>query len=229
MNHVLCRPQEVLRTSSLLAAACALLVGPPAFGQILSDPIDDFLATFTGPQSPDLDVLSVSATFTSSGVTLTSTQSGDIGTTPTALYLWGVDRGSGTDRLISSGPPAVGAADILLDVVRLEPNGGGRVVLFPSIGAPITTLLDPSMITIAGRNHLRVRRLRPHAVDRPSGSRLHIRLLDAFGVRRRQPDLHRRPSPRRSQLRRRGGARTHLMDSLGTRVRYRGLPRSAQP
>jgi hypothetical protein len=145
------RRPRAARPAILLAAAGALLAVAPASAAPFLDPAGDFLPTFTGPQNADLDVLSVAATYNGVGVTLVSTQSGAIGTTLPALFLWGVNRGSGTDRLISSGPPPVGPPDILLDtVVRIEPNGGGRVVQFPTVGVPITTLIDPSLITISG-------------------------------------------------------------------------------
>jgi hypothetical protein len=48
-----------------------------------------------------------------------------------------VNRGSGTDRLVTSGPPAVGDSSILLDaVVRFDFDGSGRVVTFASATSP---------------------------------------------------------------------------------------------
>jgi hypothetical protein len=137
----------------ILAAALtmATLVATPLGATTFADPSGDFLATYTGPANADLDILSGSAVFTSKDLLLSSTMSGPIGTTPGSTFLWGVDRGSGTDRLITSGPPAVGTPDMLLDaIVRLEASGVGRVVLFPTVGLPVTTLLDPSLITISG-------------------------------------------------------------------------------
>ena len=132
-------------------AAAALALGSVSADAQVTDPAGDFLSTYTGPQNGDLDALSLSVTFTQSGVTLTSTVNGAIGSTIGSAFIWGIDRGSGTDRLITSGPPAVGPADLLLDaVVRLESGGGGRVMTFPTVGAPITTLLDPSTIFISG-------------------------------------------------------------------------------
>jgi hypothetical protein len=116
-----------------------------------SDPNGDFLATYAGPHNDDLDILSGSATFDSNYLLLSSTMNGPIGTTSGSLFLWGVDRGSGTDRLITSGPPAVGTPDMLLDaIVRFDASGSGLVLTFPTSGPPVTTLLDPSLITISG-------------------------------------------------------------------------------
>lgn len=135
----------------LYVAVAALAFGSASAHAAVTDPAGDFLATYTGPQNGDLDALALSVTFSSSGVTLSSAVNGTIGTTPGSAFIWGVDRGSGTDRLITSGPPAVGPADLLLDaVVRLESGGAGRVMTFPTVGPPVTTLLDPSTIMISG-------------------------------------------------------------------------------
>lgn len=138
-----------LKAALSLVALVSLPVAVSA--ATVSDPQGDFLATYTGPQNADLDVISASAQYTNDYLFLSSTMNGAIGTTNGSLFLWGVNRGSGTDRLITSGPPAVGTPTILLDsVVRFEANGTGRVVNFPAMGVPVTTLLDPSLITISG-------------------------------------------------------------------------------
>jgi hypothetical protein len=141
-----------LRIPALVTALTgAALVATPLHATNFADPHGDLLATYTGPPDGDLDILSGSAEFTSDDLLLSSTMNGPIGTTAGSLFLWGVDRGSGTDRLITSGPPAVGTPDMLLDaIVALLANGTGRVVTFPTMGAPVTTPLDPSLITISG-------------------------------------------------------------------------------
>jgi hypothetical protein len=141
-----------LRTATLATALiAAAVVATPLHATNFVDPQGDLLATYTGPQDSDLDILSGSAEFTSDDLLLSSTMSGPIGTTAGSLFLWGVDRGSGTDRLITSGPPAVGTPSMLLDaIVALLANGTGRVVTFPAMGAPVTTPLDPALITISG-------------------------------------------------------------------------------
>ena len=140
------------RLATLAAALMtATLVSTPINAAVFSDPAGDFLGTFVGPQNGDLDILSGSAGFTSDDLLLSSTMSGAIGTTSGSAFIWGIDRGSGTDRLITSGPPAVGTPDILMDaIVRLQADGAGAVLTFPTMGAPVTTLLDPSAITISG-------------------------------------------------------------------------------
>jgi hypothetical protein len=145
------KEDEMNKQSLFIAAAVLAFASASARADTITDPQGDFLPTYVGPQNGDLDAIALSVTFTSTGVTLTSTVNGTIGATAGSAFIWGVDRGSGTDRLITSGPPAVGPADLLLDaVVRLESGGGGRVMTFPTSGSPVTTLLDPSIIYISG-------------------------------------------------------------------------------
>jgi hypothetical protein len=141
-----------IRNLTLAAVlATTTLFGAPVNATTFTDPLGDFLGTFTGPQNGDLDVLSGSADFNAVDLLLSSTMNGAIGTTTGSLFVWGINRGAGTDRLITAGPPAVGAPDILMDaVVALNADGTGRVVTFPTMGAPVTTVLDPSLISISG-------------------------------------------------------------------------------
>jgi len=106
---------------------------------VFTDPVGDFLVPgYTGPQNSDVDIVSGSVTYTPNHVQLSLTLDGAVGnSTATPYYLFGVNRGSGTDRLVTSGPPAVGDSSILLDaVVRFDFDGSGRVVTFASATSP---------------------------------------------------------------------------------------------
>ncbi len=141
-----------MKSRSFIAAATLALglAANPAAAAFV-DPTGDYLASFAGPQNADLDILSGSATYNDNDLFLTLTLNGAFGTTAGSAFLWGVDRGSGLPRLVTSGPPAVGPNSVLLDaVVRFDADGSGRVVTFPVVGAPTTVLLSPSAITIAG-------------------------------------------------------------------------------
>lgn len=137
------------RTAWRATAALALGLAMSAPGTVSAmtfvDPVGDFLVPgYTGPQNSDLDIVSGSATYTPDHLALSLTVNGPIGSaTATPYYLWGVNRGSGTDRLVTSGPPAVGDSSILLDtVVRFDFDGNGRVVTFASaVSPPVVTLL----------------------------------------------------------------------------------------
>jgi PEP-CTERM motif len=155
-----CNPDASKRASRpgalAAAAALAVVVAAPATVSATTfvDPAGDFLvATYTGPQNSDLDIVAGSATYTSTHLRLSLTMNGAIGSsTATPYYLWGVNRGSGTDRLLTSGPPPIGPPDILFDaVVRLDFDGNGRVVTFTSaVSPPAITLLAPSVVKISG-------------------------------------------------------------------------------
>ena len=88
----------------------------------INDARGDFLASFAGPNNPDLDVVSAEVSFDGSDFVFESTSAGSIGMTPGALFVWGVDRGAGTARF---GPLAPG---VMFDlVVIVQPDGTSRV------------------------------------------------------------------------------------------------------
>jgi hypothetical protein len=130
-----------------VAGVLALALGPAGAQAAIVDPVGDFLSVYTGPQNGDLDVTSVAARITGPGeVVLTGTHAGAIGTTPGAVYVWGIDRGGGDDILADLDPPA-GAGVTFNAVVVLDP-AGPSFVLSPLTGAPV--FLDPSAVTISG-------------------------------------------------------------------------------
>lgn len=114
-----------LRPTWLLAMAAAAPLSALAFDGITDRP-GDFLATFAGSTaSTDLDVIAATVTYNPSTniFTLSSTQSGPVGLTPTGLYVWGVNRGAGT-----AGFAANGLNGVLFDrVVILRPDGTGAI------------------------------------------------------------------------------------------------------
>lgn len=107
----------------------------------VADPAGDFLSTFAGQQSStDLDILSVSAEYIEASDTfiLSSTSAGDIGLTPKGLFVWGVNRGTGSASFAANGLPGV-----LFDlVVLLRPDGTG------SVGG---TALPSGSVTVSGK------------------------------------------------------------------------------
>lgn len=84
--------------ASLAALAAALVVG--ADGALAqghaTDPANDYLPTYTGPHTADLDVLDVWFTLDGNGFHLRSRQAGPIDPASGHLFVWGVDRGQGT-------------------------------------------------------------------------------------------------------------------------------------
>lgn len=111
------------------ASAALALLGLPLASHALNsinDPKGDFLGTFGGSTtSADLDVLSATVTYNASTdfFTLSATMDGNIGSTATSLYVWGVNRGAGT-----AGFAANGITGVRFDrVILLNANGTGTV------------------------------------------------------------------------------------------------------
>ncbi|WP_205702752.1 PEP-CTERM sorting domain-containing protein [Rubrivivax rivuli] len=126
--------------SGMALAAVALLGSGSAQAVSITDPVGDFLPTFAGSVlSADLDVIDATVTYnpTTNIFTLSSTQAGAVGLTPTGTYIWGVNRGAGVATFAS-----IGITGVRFDAtVRLNPNGTG------SIGA---TALPPGAVTVSG-------------------------------------------------------------------------------
>ncbi len=111
--------------SSLFAVALAAAAGA-AFA--VNDPIGDFLPSYTGAKNGDLDVVSSFVTYNPGSDTFffSGTMNDVIGTTSTAFYVWGIDRGTGTARFGAL------ADHVLFDsVVILRLDGSATVNLLP--------------------------------------------------------------------------------------------------
>ena len=123
----------------------------------ISDPKGDFLATFAGSSaSGDLDVLGASVFYNpfTDVFTLTATMDGNIGSTSTGFYVWGVNRGAGTASFTSIGLPGVRFDRVVI----LRPDGTGTVQGFGAlplgsitiVGKTITGVVSGSMLPSTG-------------------------------------------------------------------------------
>jgi len=133
-----------------LIAACLLLVGPrgPARAALISDPVGDFLPTYTGPQDPGLDVVAHEVIFLADRLSFFARMAGPIAPTQAigGLVLVGMDRGQGTPRFLG-GTPIIGP-NVRWDlVVRINPDGTGLV---NNQVAGVVTPLNPADISIDG-------------------------------------------------------------------------------
>jgi hypothetical protein len=92
----------------------------------ITDPVGDFLPTFAGSTaSTDLDVIGATVTYNASTdiFTFSSTQVGNVGLTPTGIFVWGVNRGNGVASFAANG-----ITGVLFDsVLILRPNGSSTV------------------------------------------------------------------------------------------------------
>ena len=133
------------RNTSLFISALLLLCSAGATrAQSITDPVGDFIGTYTGPQAGDVDVLAASVTYNGTSFVFSATLNGAIGTTPGALYVWGFDRGQGTPRFA-----AIGVSGVLFDsVVTLRPDTTATVTrLTPAV---TSTSLPVGTVSIIG-------------------------------------------------------------------------------
>lgn len=111
-------------------AAFVSLSGLPAIAHsavAAIDPFNDFLPSYAaGPANGDLDVIAAAGFYNGADQTFTlSTILADkVGKTPGALYVWGIDRGLGTERFLA-GTPSIGAGVFFDSVLVVRPNGTG--------------------------------------------------------------------------------------------------------
>ena len=113
--------------STLVTACGSDSTGPSSRPSAISDRANDFIPSFTGTKGADLDVRDGESSYTGSGYVFSGTMNAKLGTTPGAVYVWGVDRGAGTPRF---GDIATG---VHFDAVVIGfPDGTGSVRDFVS-------------------------------------------------------------------------------------------------
>ena len=130
-----------------LAAMGAALAAATSASATVVDPADDLLASYTGPVSGDVDILSGDVAFDGTSFLLSATLASDIDAVPGQLYAWGIDRGAGTPRIDLLRDPDI-APDIVFDAVLVMlPNGVLTVVTIPVAGAPtFTTVIGGTVV-----------------------------------------------------------------------------------
>ncbi len=116
--------------SALFGAACLTLAGA---AHAVSNPAGDFLSGYAGSHSGDLDVISSTVTY-NAGTHLfdfTATLNAPVGTTGSAFYVWGIDRGAGTEKF-NTGANPIGAGVKFDTVVIFRLDGsaaaGGKTL-----------------------------------------------------------------------------------------------------
>ena len=113
----------------LLSAAAALLFASAAGSAqaaSVTDPVGDFLSSYTGPRDADLDVTSFSVNLNSdeSDFLVSATFAGAINTAGTDPYVIGVDTGQGHIAPFAS----IGNPDVVFDqAVVVEQNGSATI------------------------------------------------------------------------------------------------------
>ena len=131
-----------------LAALVSLNSAPALAASAVVDAYDDFLPTYTaGPANGDLDVIAAAAFYdgANQAFSFSTILADKVGLTPGALYVWGIDRGLGTERFLA-GSPSIGAGVFFDSVLVVRPNGTGTYNDFINGTA---TALDPAHIKIS--------------------------------------------------------------------------------
>ena len=117
---------------------------------VISDPVGDFLPTYTGAQLPGMDVVAHEVVvLEDQGLVIFSARmAGPVAPTQEigGLYLFGLDRGQGTPRFLG-GTPQIGPNVLWDSLVIINPKGIGRV---NNQVAGVVTLLNPADIHISG-------------------------------------------------------------------------------
>jgi hypothetical protein len=137
-----------LIVTSCLALALQSSVSPraQAYGEIITDPVGDFLPSYGFTQVGDLDVVRAQVIFTGTEFLFSGTMDAPIGTSPQAFYVWGVDRGVGAQTRSFE---RLGLPNIVFDLVVVAYPAGTLVV--NDLDAGITTPLPPENISIDGK------------------------------------------------------------------------------
>lgn len=118
-------------------AAAVVLISSTAASASITDPLGDFLPTYTGPHDPNVDIVGADVAFDGSTFYFTTTTNGSVGTTPNSVYAWTLNRGSGIARPALASPAG---GSLLWDaVVAMFPDGSLRVVTFSSSGGRTIT------------------------------------------------------------------------------------------
>ncbi len=130
------------------ALAISLTVfGAPALAAPIVDAANDFIPSFTGTQTGDLDVLSAAAVYDGTYFHLSATMAATIGTGANTRYVWGFDRGAGTARF---GAIATG---VIFDSVVIVTVGTPGATVNRLVGGGSTTL-GAAAVTISGASIL---------------------------------------------------------------------------
>lgn len=133
---------------SVFAAALSLLAASPSLA--VTDPTGDFLPTHSGAPSADIDLIAAEMFLQPGGrIALSAGLAGNIGTTPGASYVFGVDRGAGLPGLFTGVPP-VGPGVTFDAVVVVRADGTGVVTAFNDGAPPTVTALDSSDLLLEG-------------------------------------------------------------------------------
>ncbi len=128
----------------LLAIAVSV---PLARAGAVSDPANDFIPTFGGAKTGELDVLSTSASFDGTTIHLAGTLNGTVGVLPSSLYVFGIDRGAETSNFAAIGAPGV-VFDSVITVTGKGVVAGRDLVTNTALAVPGAATISGSSISV---------------------------------------------------------------------------------
>jgi hypothetical protein len=136
-----------MKKARVTVAICLLFACSPAAAAVVSDPTGDFLPTFTGAKSADLDVTNFSVVFDGTNFLLGATLAGAISAATAANYVIGINTGAGA--LAPFGD--VGEPDVKFDqTIALSGATGvallGNTSLTDSITGDAFSILVPASL-----------------------------------------------------------------------------------
>jgi hypothetical protein len=140
----ICRLSAVIAFAALFAAATPARAVPSGHA---TDATGDFLSTFSGAQTPDLDVVAIDVRFSGPYFKLTGVMAGNIDSSHAGIYAWGIDRGAGQEHFAGGMPPA--GFGVKFDTVLLINNDGTANTLDFVLGGGLKPC-STCVITIAG-------------------------------------------------------------------------------
>jgi hypothetical protein len=111
-----------MRSIKFAVALLPIALGSPALAATVSDPTNDFLPSFVGTASPDLDVTSFSVSLDPGATTFTlgAVLAGQINPALAGFYVIGVDTGAGAIRPFGG----IGEPNVIFDqVIVVQKNG----------------------------------------------------------------------------------------------------------
>lgn len=111
-----------MRCIKFLLAILPITISSPVLAATISDPVGDFLPSFVGVASPDLDVTSFSVALDPGATTFTlgAVLAGQVNPVNPGFYVIGVDTGAGAIKPFA----AIGEPNVIFDqVIVVQKNG----------------------------------------------------------------------------------------------------------
>jgi hypothetical protein len=132
-----------MRSLKLALALVPVLLSSPAVAATIPDPVGDFLPSFTGTPSPDLDVTSFSVSLNPSATTfsLGAILAGDINPAIAGFYVIGVNTGAGAIAPFGG----IGEPNVTFDQVIVVQKDGTATLG----GNSLTTLLSGNQFIVS--------------------------------------------------------------------------------